>query len=139
MTDTTVALVTGANKGIGLAVARRLAELGWMVLLGSRDLGRGAAAVTELGGLAVRAVELDVTSEISVSHAAKLVDTEYGRLDVLINNAGIAGSRMPALEIGADEMREAYETNVFGPVRMMRAFLPLLRRAGIPVIVGTEV
>ncbi|MGH3899940.1 MAG: SDR family oxidoreductase [Pseudonocardiaceae bacterium] len=135
MTDTTVVLITGANKGIGLAAARRLAELGWMVLLGSRDLGRGAAAVTELGGLAVRAVELDVTSEISVSHAAKLVDTEYGRLDVLINNAGIAGSRMPVLEVGADEMREAYETNVFGPVRMMRAFLPLLRRSVAPRVV----
>ncbi|MGH3983946.1 MAG: SDR family NAD(P)-dependent oxidoreductase [Pseudonocardiaceae bacterium] len=105
------------------------------MLLGSRDLERGAAAVTELGGLDVRVVELDVTSETSVSHAAKLVDTEYGRLDVLINNAGIVGRRVPALEIGADEMREAYETNVFGPVRMMRAFLPLLRRSAAPRVV----
>lgn len=135
MTDTTVALITGANKGIGLATARRLAEQGWMVLLGSRDFDRGAAAVTDLGGLDVRVVELDVTSEASVVHAAELVNTDYGRVDVLINNAGIAGPRVPALEVGADEMREAYETNVFGPVRMMRAFLPLLRRSAAPRVV----
>ncbi len=135
MTDTTIALVTGANKGIGLAAARRLAELGWTVLLGSRDPERGAAAVAELGGLDVRAVELDVTSETSVRDAAKLVDAEYGRLDVLVNNAGISGSRVPALEVGADEMREVYETNVFAPVRMMRAFLPLLGRSVAPRVV----
>lgn len=132
MTDTTIALVTGANKGIGLAATRRLAELGWTVLLGSRDPERGAIAVTQLGGLDVQAVELDVTSEISVRNAAKLVDTQYGRLDVLVNNAGITGSRVPALKVGAEEMREVYETNVFAPVRMMRAFLPLLRRSVAP-------
>lgn len=135
MTETTIALVTGANKGIGLAAAGRLAELGWTVLLGSRDPERGAAAVTELGGLDVRAVELDVTSEASVRNAAKLVDADYGRLDVLVNNAGIVGARVPALEVGAEEMREVYDTNVFGPVRMMRAFLPLLRRSAAPRVV----
>ncbi len=135
MTDTTIALVTGANKGIGLAATRRLAEQGWTVLLGSRDPDRGAAAVAELGDLDVRAVPLDVTSETSVSDAAKLVDAEYGRLDVLVNNAGIVGARVPALDVGAEEMREVYETNVFGPVRVMRAFLPLLRRSPAPRVV----
>lgn len=102
----TIALVTGANKGIGRTTARRLAERGWTVLLGSRDPERGAAAVAELDGL-----------------------------DVLVNNAGIVGPRVPALEVGADEMREVYETNVFGPVRMMRAFVPLLRRSAAPRVV----
>ncbi|MGH3764043.1 MAG: SDR family oxidoreductase [Pseudonocardiaceae bacterium] len=134
MTDNTIALVTGANKGIGLAAARRLAEQGWTVLLGSRDPDRGAAAVAELGALDVRAVPLDVTSETSVNDVAKLVDAEYRRLDVLVNNAGIVGSRVPALQVGADEMREVYETNVFGPVRVMRAFLPL-RRSAAPRVV----
>ncbi len=135
MTDTTIALVTGANKGLGLAAARRLAEQGWTVLLGSRDPDRGAAAAAELGGLDVRAVALDVTSEPSVRAAATLVDTDYGRLDVLVNNAGIVGVRQPPAEVGAEEMREVYETNVFGPVRMMRAFLPLLRRSVAPRVV----
>lgn len=135
MTDTTIALVTGANKGIGLTAARRLAEQGWAVLLGSRDPERGAKAVAELGGLDVRTVPLDVTSDTSVSEAAKLVDAEYGRLDVLVNNAGIGGVRLPPGDVGGDEMREVYETNVFGPVRMMRAFLPLLRRSAAPRVV----
>lgn len=135
MTDTTRALVTGANKGLGFAAVRRLAEQGWSVLLGSRDPERGAAAAAALGGLDVRVVPLDVTSEDSVRAAAEWVDGEYGRLDVLINNAGVSGPQVPALEVGAEEMRAAYETNVFGPVRMMRAFLPLLRRSGAPRVV----
>ena len=147
MTNTTIALVTGANKGIGRTVAARLAELGWTVLLGSRDPERGAAAAAELtardrrdgprggDGPRVHVIELDVTSETSVRAAAKLVDAEYGRLDVLVNNAGIGGSRAAAVDVGADEMREVYETNVFGPVRMMRAFVPLLRRSAAPRVV----
>lgn len=135
MTDTTVALVTGANKGLGYTAVRRLAEQGWSVLLGSRDLERGEAAAATFGGLDVQAVQVDVTSEASVRAAATLVDARYGRLDVLVNNAGITGPRVPALEVGADEMREAYETNVFGPVRMMRAFLPILRRSAAPRVV----
>jgi NAD(P)-dependent dehydrogenase (short-subunit alcohol dehydrogenase family) len=135
MDETTIALVTGANKGIGFAVARRLAQRGWMVLLGSRDVARGEAAVASLPGLDVRAVELDVTSQASVDAAAKFVDAEYGRLDVLINNAGVIGSRVPPLEVDADDMLSAYDTNVFGPVRMMRVFVPLLRRSAHPRVV----
>lgn len=135
MTDNTIALITGANKGIGFTTARRLGELGWTVLLGSRDADRGAAAAASLAPLDVRPVHIDVTSDESVAGAAKQVDAEHGRLDVLINNAGIIGSRTPALEVGAEDMRAAYETNVFGPVRVTRALLPLLRKSGAPRIV----
>jgi len=137
MTEHTIALVTGANKGLGLVAARRLAQQGWTVLLGARDAGRGAAAAAELAeeGLAVEVVALDVTSDESVAAAVKRVDETHGRLDVLVNNAGIVGPRVDALEAGPDELRECYETNVFGPVRVTRAFLPLLRRSAHPRIV----
>lgn len=135
MKQTTIALVTGANRGIGFTVARRLAERGWTVLIGCRDPERGAAALAELGELDVRAVELDVASDESVQNAAKLVDSEHGRLDVLVNNAGIAGVRVPVQDVGAAEMRAVYETNVFGPVRMMRALLPMLSRSAHPRVV----
>lgn len=137
MTETTIALVTGANKGIGLAAARRLARSGWTVLIGSRDPDRGASAAAALAedGLAAEVVALDVTSDDSVAAAAKHVERAYGRLDVLVNNAGIVGPRVGPLETGADEMRLCYETNVFGPVRVTRAFLPLLRRSANPRVV----
>ena len=135
MNDTTIALVTGANKGIGFTVARELAERGWTILIGSRDPARGAAAVAELSELDVRGVKVDVTSQPSVDAAAKIIDAQYGRLDVLINNAGVIGSRVPALEVGADDMLAAYDTNVFGAVRMMRAFVPLLRHSARPRVV----
>jgi NAD(P)-dependent dehydrogenase (short-subunit alcohol dehydrogenase family) len=104
MTETTIALVTGANKGIGLAVVRRLAERGWTVLLGSRDPGRGAAAAAGLQG-DVTVLAIDVTSEESVAAAAKEVEERHGRLDVLVNNAGIIGNRVAALDTGADSIR----------------------------------
>jgi NAD(P)-dependent dehydrogenase (short-subunit alcohol dehydrogenase family) len=135
MTDQTIALITGANKGIGFTTASRLGELGWTVLLGSRDPDKGAAAAASLAPLDVRPVEIDVTSDVSVATAAKRIDGEHGRLDVLVNNAGIIGSHTPALEVGADDMRAAYETNVFGPVRVTRAFLTLLRNSAAPRIV----
>jgi NAD(P)-dependent dehydrogenase (short-subunit alcohol dehydrogenase family) len=134
MTDTTIALVTGANKGIGHTVVRRLAERGWTVLLGSRDPARGAAAAATLQG-DVEALAIDVTSEESVAAAAKEVEERYGRLDVLVNNAGIVGNRVAALDTSAADLLACYDTNVFGPVRVTRAFLPLLRRSAAPRIV----
>lgn len=131
---TTIALVTGGNKGLGRETVRRLAEVGWTVLLGSRDPYRGEQAAKELGG-DVHPVPLDVTSDASVAAAVSRVDEAQGRLDVLVNNAAITGPVVGPLETGADEMRECYETNVFGPVRLTRAFLPLMRRSAQPRIV----
>ena len=135
MSESTIALVTGATRGLGLVTVRRLAELGWTVLLGARDAARGAAVAKELDGLDVRPVPIDVTSEESVAAAVALVDEQFGRLDVLVNNAGIAGARVGAVDAGPDELRAVYETNVFGPVRVTRAFLPLLRRSAAPRVV----
>lgn len=138
MTDTKdIILITGANKGLGYETARRLGELGATVLLGARDPDRGAAAARRLadGGADVRAVPVDVTSDEAVEKAAAQVAAEFGRLDVLVNNAGITGGRTAVPDTGPDQFRLCYETNVFGPVRMTRAFLPLLRHSALPRIV----
>ncbi|WP_263163969.1 SDR family oxidoreductase [Streptomyces sp. SCSIO ZS0520] len=127
-----VALVTGANKGIGLEVVRQLAGLGVECLLGARAEVRGKRAEGELAaaGLRVRAVRLDVTDPVSVAALAKWVEREYGQLDVLVNNAGIVGSfNGPPSEVGGEDMREVFETNVFGVVTVTNAMLPLLRRS----------
>jgi len=107
------------------------------VWLGARDLDRGTAVAAELssGGGDVRCVALDVTSEESVQAAAKQIDAEHGRLDTLVNNAGITGARVAVEPTGPDDFRACYETNIFGPVRVTRAFLPLLRRSTLPRIV----
>ncbi|MFF2088292.1 SDR family oxidoreductase [Nocardia sp. NPDC058176] len=134
---TTIALVTGANKGLGRETVRRLAAQGWQVFLAARDRPRGEAAVADLvaDGLDVRFVELDVTSDDSVAAAADTVRTATGRLDVLINNAGIGGPRTAPSGTRPGDLREVFETNVFGPVRVTNAFLPLLRTSGHPRIV----
>jgi NAD(P)-dependent dehydrogenase (short-subunit alcohol dehydrogenase family) len=134
MTESTIALVTGANKGIGATVVRRLAALGWTVLLGSRDLERGAETARSIEGDVV-VLGLDVTSDESVAAAAKEVAERYGRLDVLINNAGITGRWVDPLETGPADLLACYDINVFGPVRVTRAFVPLLRRSAAPRIV----
>ncbi|HWN32512.1 MAG TPA: SDR family oxidoreductase [Pseudonocardia sp.] len=137
MSERTIALITGANKGIGKTAAARLAGLGWTVLIGARDPERGSAAAEQLAaeGHQVEFVALDVTSDESVAAAVKQIDASYGRLDVLVNNAGIAGPRVAALETGPDELRACYETNVFGPVRVTRAFVALLGRSANPRVV----
>ncbi|OLT13483.1 short-chain dehydrogenase [Pseudonocardia sp. CNS-139] len=134
MQETTIALVTGANKGLGAATARRLAGLGWSVLLGSRDAARGKAAAAAIDG-DVEVVALDVTSDASVDAAARAVTERHGRLDVLVNNAGIIGPYTGPLETGPADLLAVYATNVFGPVRVTRAFLPLLRRSAAPRVV----
>jgi NAD(P)-dependent dehydrogenase (short-subunit alcohol dehydrogenase family) len=110
------------------------------VLLGARDLERGRVAATEIADEAGEAAEVhpvavDVTSDASVAEAVATVEREYGRLDVLVNNAGITGPQVTVEDTGPDELREVYETNVLGPVRATRAFLPLLRKAENPRVV----
>lgn len=132
MTVEKIALITGANKGIGLAVARGLGEQGVTVVLGARDevLGKQAADALSTDGITATPVRLDVRDEASVVEAARFVESRYGRLDILVNNAGTAGSFTGTADrAGADDLREVFETNVFGVATVTRAMLPLLRRA----------
>jgi NAD(P)-dependent dehydrogenase (short-subunit alcohol dehydrogenase family) len=136
-----VALVTGANKGIGREIAHGLAQVGFTVLASARDRQRGARTVAELAddGLDVRFLQLDVTDEPSIFAAADRVEQEFGRLDVLVNNAGIANelSVPPSLTV-LDDLRRVYETNVFGVVAMTNAMLPLLRKSRAARIVNVS-
>jgi NAD(P)-dependent dehydrogenase (short-subunit alcohol dehydrogenase family) len=129
----TTTLITGANKSLGFETARRLAEAGHTIYLGSRDEQRGKEAAGRIGA---RPIRLDVLSDDSVQAAAALVRDEVGHLDVLVNNAGISGGlgRSPG-DVTAADMRAVYETNVFGVVRVTHAFLPLLAASSAPVIV----
>ncbi|MFG2006921.1 SDR family oxidoreductase [Spirillospora sp. NPDC048911] len=132
MTAEKIALITGANKGIGFATARRLGERGITILAGARDEVRGKQAAAALADEGVTAVPLriDVTDPDRVSEAAREIERRYGRLDILVNNAGVAGgfTGTPG-EATAADLREVYETNVFGVVTVTRAMLPLLRRS----------
>ncbi|MFD9941110.1 SDR family NAD(P)-dependent oxidoreductase [Nonomuraea sp. NPDC059023] len=135
--EQTSVLITGGNKGLGLETARRLGELGWTIFLGSRDPGRGRAAAGRLtdGGANVVMVPLDVTSDESVRDAERLVREHTDRLDVLINNAGAPGRAVAPADATAEEIHSVYDTNVYGPVRVTHAFLPLLRAADNPRVV----
>jgi NAD(P)-dependent dehydrogenase (short-subunit alcohol dehydrogenase family) len=132
MNTNRIALVTGANKGIGKEIARQLGAAGFTVLAGSRDLARGEAAAKELvaEGYEVEAVQLEVTDEASVRAAAGRIEAEFGRLDVLVNNAAIIPAGDDAVSrVGGDVLRAAFETNVIGLVGVSQAMLPLLRKA----------
>ena len=141
MQDKQVALVTGGNQGIGLQIAKDLASHDFTVLVGSRNLERGEAAAETINGDA-HAVQLDVTDQSSISAAAERIRKEFGRLDVLINNAAISNTSMkPGMSIedyakstrpgnvSLDEVRAVWETNVFGVLAVYQAMLPLLREA----------
>ena len=132
------ALITGANKGIGYETARQLGTQGYRIWLASRDAARGRLAAERLAGEGheVRSLAIDVTSDDSVQAAAARVQQEDGRLDVLVNNAGILGGppTMPSQQ-ALDGIRDVYETNVLGAIRVTQAFLPLLRSAGTANIV----
>ncbi len=141
MQDKPVALVTGANQGIGLQIAKELAANGFTVLVGSRNLGRGEAAAKTIDGDA-HALQLDVTDRASIAAAVDRVRNEFGRLDVLVNNAAISNTGLrPGMSIeeysrttrvsnvSLDEMGAVWETNVFGVVAVIQAMLPLLREA----------
>jgi NAD(P)-dependent dehydrogenase (short-subunit alcohol dehydrogenase family) len=143
--ETKIALVTGANKGIGYEIATGLGALGYRVGVGARDETRLETAVEKLRAAGVDAfgVPLDVTGDQSVAAAAELVERQAGRLDVLVNNAGISGPTGPdwgqdptALDL--DVVRTVVDTNVFGVIRVTNAMLPLLRRSTSPRIVNVS-
>ncbi|MET7986813.1 MULTISPECIES: SDR family oxidoreductase [unclassified Streptomyces] len=139
MTERTIALVTGANKGIGYEIAAGLGALGWSVGVGARDDRRRSVAVEKLraAGIDAFAVPLDVTDDASVTAAARLIEEQAGRLDVLVNNAAITGS-MPQEPTQVDPavIRTVVETNVIGVIRVTNAMMPLLRRSASPRIVN---
>jgi len=132
---TTITFITGANKGLGFETARRLAELGHTVLLGARDPQRGQAAADRLG---VRFVPIDVTDDDSVKRAVADVEAHEGRLDTLINNAGIIGHRALAGELTGHDALLVFDTNVVSIVRVTNAFLPLLERSDAPVVINVS-
>jgi NAD(P)-dependent dehydrogenase (short-subunit alcohol dehydrogenase family) len=143
-----IALVTGANKGLGKQVAKELISHGYLVLIGSREFANGQKAAEELGEGAV-AIQLDVTDEQSIASAAERVTAEFGRLDLLVNNAGIvqsgrygSGQEVIAASVASaaplDEVRAVFETNVFGVLAVTQAMLPLIRSSPAGRIVNVS-
>lgn len=137
MANKQTALVTGANKGIGLEIARGLGRLGYAVWIGSRDEGRGEAAAEALlrEGVDAQFLSLDVTDDRSVAAAAETLGREVDQLDALVNNAGISTGWEPPSEDAITDVRAIYEVNVFGVIRATQAFLPLLKASSAPRIV----
>ena len=127
-----IALVTGANKGIGKEIARQLTKQGVHVIMGARDPKRGEAAVNELraDGLSVELVQLDVTDDASVATAAKTIEQKHGHLDILVNNAGVAIWPQDSLQFDVEAFKSTYDTNVFGIVRVTGAMHNLLKKSG---------
>jgi NAD(P)-dependent dehydrogenase (short-subunit alcohol dehydrogenase family) len=136
--QTRVALVTGANKGIGLEIARKLGEHRFTALLGTRSSERGnrAAAALRAEGLTAIALRLDVTDEASIHRAAQWISGEFGHLDVLVNNAGAAYDLDSDGDVPLDLVRATFETSVFGLIAVTRAMLPLLERSAAPRVVN---
>ena len=149
MQDKRIALVTGANQGVGLQVAKELVANGVTVLLGSRNFERGEAAVREIGPAAIP-LQLDVTDRVSIANAAERIRKEFGRLDLLVNNAAISNTRKGSLSLqeyakislasnaSLDEVRAVWETNVFGALAVYQAMLPLLRKSSNARIVNVS-
>jgi NAD(P)-dependent dehydrogenase (short-subunit alcohol dehydrogenase family) len=126
-----VALVTGANKGIGLEIARQLAASGVTALVGARDSARGEAAAKALAAdqLDARFVRIDVTEQSTIDEGASRIETDFGRLDILVNNAGIGIDNAPPSQLEMDVLRRTYETNFFGVFAVTKTMLPLLRKS----------
>ncbi|RYY15762.1 MAG: SDR family NAD(P)-dependent oxidoreductase [Chitinophagaceae bacterium] len=144
-----IALVTGANTGVGFQIAKALTENNYIVLIGARNIEKGKAAASDLGDHA-HAIELDVTSRTTIDKASAEIQNKYGKLDLLVNNAGISNAAQPgkSLEeilakqklstVDVDEMRTVWETNVFGVVSVTQAFLPLLQKSNAARIVNVS-
>ena len=126
-----IALVTGGNRGIGFESCRQLAQLGSKVLLGARDLNKGKSAAYQLNekeGLDVKFYQLDVSDQNSISRVVKEVDKEFGKLDVLVNNAAILyDTWQKAIDADLEVVKDALRTNLFGPWRMSQAFIPMMK------------
>jgi NAD(P)-dependent dehydrogenase (short-subunit alcohol dehydrogenase family) len=131
----TITFITGANKGLGYETARRLTELGRTVILGARNPEAGQAAASRLG---VRFVPIDVTDDDSVRDAVADVEAHEGRVDTLINNAGITGRPVPAEQLTGDDAELVFATNVVSIVRVTNAFLPLLERSDAPAVINVS-
>lgn len=144
-----IALVTGANQGVGFEIAKALADKGYTVYAGSRNLQNGEAAVAKIGGKAI-AIRIDVTDIQSVNTAVNTIEKDFGRLDLLVNNAAISHAGKPGRTLeeimaaqkasvaSIDEMRTVWDTNVFGVLAVTQAFLPLLRKAPAARIVNVS-
>jgi NAD(P)-dependent dehydrogenase (short-subunit alcohol dehydrogenase family) len=144
---TRIALITGANQGVGLQLAKELVAKGITVLAGSRNLERGEAPIKEVGAIPI---QLDVTDSTSIANAAAYIKKEYGRLDLLVNNAAISntslgnqsleefGKSTTASNISLDEVRAIWETNVFGVLAVYQAMLPLLKESSDARIVNVS-
>src|SRR6202453_4646088 len=149
MPDKRIALVTGANQGVGLQVAKELVANGVTVLVGSRNHERGEAAAREIGTGAI-AIQIDVTDQASIAAAAAFIRKEFGRLDLLVNNAAISNTKkgnlslqeyagtVLASKVSLDEIRAVWETNVFGVLAVYQAMLPLLRESSDARIVNVS-
>jgi NAD(P)-dependent dehydrogenase (short-subunit alcohol dehydrogenase family) len=126
-----IALISGANKGIGYEIARGLGAQKITVLVGARDDARGQAAVAKLQaeGADARFVKLDVTDHKTIQGAAEWIEKEFGRLDILVNNAGIAEWGLRPSNVDMAKLREVYETNFFGPAALIQGMLPLLKKS----------
>jgi NAD(P)-dependent dehydrogenase (short-subunit alcohol dehydrogenase family) len=149
MPDKRIALVTGANQGVGLQVAKELVANGVTVLVGSRNFERGEAAAKEIGPGAI-ALQLDVTDRVSIAEAAERIREKFGRLDLLVQNAAISNTRKGSLSLqeyaevsrasnaSLDEVRAVWETNVFGVLAVYQAMLPLLRESSDARIINVS-
>ncbi|MEH1900129.1 SDR family oxidoreductase [Nostoc sp.] len=128
-----IALITGANKGIGYEIARQLGSRGATVLVGARDIGRGEEAANKLrlNQIDARTIQLDVIDQKTIDSASKQIESEFGKLDILVNNAGILsdGDRLPPSQVDIETLRHTYETNVFGVFAVTKTLLPLLKKS----------
>ena len=130
-----IVLITGGNKGLGFETAKVLQQKGYNVYIGSRDAERGRQAADELS---VKYVQLDVTDDISIQQAYLQIQDREGHLDILINNAGISGGFKKPADLTVNDVQQVYYTNVFGIVRMMHTFIPLLEKSEQPVVVNVS-